>query len=165
MYLVRSIFAASPRKWSPTWRRLPLRTNAPLQRKGPTGRSWSREIATRSSQAVRNLVENAITHTAPGSEIVIEVDPKGAVRVADRGPGVAVDERERIFDRFWRGKGSAGHGSGLGLAIVTEIMKAHHGGVELDDNLGGGTVFTLVFPGPHRTVGRVMGRQLISPQR
>jgi two-component system, OmpR family, sensor histidine kinase TctE len=96
--------------------------------------------------AVRNLVENAITHTVPGSEVVVEVDPKGGVRVADRGPGIAADERERIFDRFWRGKGSKAQGSGLGLAIVTEIMKAHHGSVEVDANPGGGSVFTLVFP-------------------
>jgi signal transduction histidine kinase len=106
-------------------------------------------------QAVRNLVENAITHTAPGSEIVIEVDPKGAVRVADRGRGIAVDERERIFDRFWRGKGTTGQGSGLGLAIVTEIMKAHNGRVEVDNNPGGGTVFTLVFPARTEPVGRM----------
>jgi signal transduction histidine kinase len=100
--------------------------------------------------AIRNLVENAFAHAPPGSEIVVEVDPNGAVRVADRGPGVAVGERERIFDRFWRGKGSTGQGSGLGLAIVSEIMKAHHGRVEVGDNPDGGAVFTLVFPEQRR---------------
>ncbi|UPJ50540.1 HAMP domain-containing protein [Bradyrhizobium sp. 200] len=101
--------------------------------------------------AIRNLIENAITYAPPASEIVVEVDPNGAVKVADRGPGIAVDERNRIFDRFWRGKGSQGQGSGLGLAIVCEIMKAHHGSIEVGDNPGGGAVFTLVFQELHQT--------------
>lgn len=103
------------------------------------------------ADALRNLVENAIAYAPPASEIVVEVDPNGAVKVADRGPGVALDERDRIFDRFWRGKGSTRQGSGLGLAIVSEIMKVHHGRVEVGDNPGGGTVFTLVFQELHQT--------------
>jgi len=50
-----------------------------------------------------------------------------------------------VFERFWRGKGKSSSGSGLGLAIVAEIMKAHQGTVTMDDNPGGGMVFTLRF--------------------
>ena len=56
-----------------------------------------------------------------------------------------MDERERIFDRFWRGNGRKVEGAGLGLAIVREIMKAHGGDVKVEDNHGGGAIFTLSF--------------------
>jgi len=67
------------------------------------------------------------------------------IHVLDRGPGVRPDDRERIFHRFWRGKGSPGSGSGLGLAIVSEIMKAHGGTVRVSDNDGVGAAFSLTF--------------------
>lgn len=95
--------------------------------------------------AIRNLVENAIAHAPPGTEIVVSVDPAGSVNVVDRGPGVPAEERERIFERFWRGRTKAGSGAGLGLAIVHEIMKAHRGTVLVTDAPGGGASFTLVF--------------------
>jgi len=97
------------------------------------------------SDAVRNIVENAIAHSPPGGEISISTHVDGRIEVADRGPGIPAEERPRIFDRFWRGKSAVSHGAGLGLAIVQEIMKAHRGTVELRDNPGGGTVFTLCF--------------------
>ena len=50
-----------------------------------------------------------------------------SVSIADRGPGIPQEQRDRVFERFWRGKGTDSTGSGLGLAIVAEIMKAHHG--------------------------------------
>jgi signal transduction histidine kinase len=56
-----------------------------------------------------------------------------------------MDERERIFDRFWRGNGRKVEGAGLGLAIVREIMKAHGGDVKVEDSRGGGAIFTLAF--------------------
>jgi len=97
------------------------------------------------SDAVRNIVENAIAHSPPGGEISLSTHVDGRIEVADRGPGIPAEERPRIFDRFWRGKSAVSHGAGLGLAIVQEIMKAHRGTVELRDNPGGGTVFTLCF--------------------
>ena len=95
--------------------------------------------------AIRNLVENALAYAPQNTEVVVGVDLAGAVSVADCGPGVSMDDRDRIFDRFWRGRGSPGQGSGLGLAIVNEIMKAHHGAVRVSDNPGGGAIFTLAF--------------------
>jgi signal transduction histidine kinase len=95
--------------------------------------------------ALRNLVENAMTYAPPNTEIVVSVDPAGKIHVADRGPGVPAHERTLIFDRFWRGKGRPGQGAGLGLAIVLEIMKAHHGSVTVSDRPRGGALFTLSF--------------------
>jgi signal transduction histidine kinase len=96
--------------------------------------------------AIRNLIENAIAHTAPGTEVMISADTSGSISVADRGSGVHPEVRPNIFDRFWRGKSGRGSGAGLGLAIVQEIMKAHRGSVGIKDNPGGGSIFTLTFP-------------------
>lgn len=95
--------------------------------------------------AIRNLLENGLAHTRPKSEVVVAVGPDGSVSVADRGVGVRVKDRDRIFDRFWRAPGERGPGAGLGLAIVREIMKAHDGTVQVEDNHGGGAVFILQF--------------------
>jgi len=96
--------------------------------------------------AVRNLVENALAHSPAGTEVMVVAKSQGSISVADRGPGVLLDEREKVFQRFWRGKKSIGHGAGLGLAIVKEVMKAHRGSVRIGENPEGGAVFTLVFP-------------------
>jgi len=95
--------------------------------------------------AIRNLVENAVAHTAAGSEVMVATSANGSVSISDRGPGIPRDQRSHVFERFWRGKGKSSSGSGLGLAIVAEIMKAHQGTVTMDDNPGGGMVFTLRF--------------------
>jgi signal transduction histidine kinase len=94
--------------------------------------------------AIRNLVENAVAHAPPATEVTVSTSADGTVSVADHGPGIAAEYREHIFERFWRG-GKGGSGAGLGLAIVTEIMKAHQGSVSVDDNPGGGAVLTLRF--------------------
>src|SRR5262249_19251893 len=57
------------------------------------------------TDALRNLIENALVHTPPGTEVVVEVDPTGAINVEDSGPGVPAEDRQHIFERFWRGKG------------------------------------------------------------
>jgi len=98
------------------------------------------------ADAIRNLVENGVLHSPPKGEVTVTVDPGGSVSVADCGTGVPLSDRERIFDRFWRGKGPKAQGAGLGLAIVREIMKAHGGRVTVADNSGGGALFTLAFP-------------------
>jgi two-component system sensor histidine kinase KdpD len=65
--------------------------------------------------------------------------------VADRGPGIIPEDQERIFDRFWRGKGVQFEGAGLGLAIVKEIMNAHGGRVSVENRSPDGANFTLHF--------------------
>ena len=100
------------------------------------------------ADALRNLVENAVTHGPLGSEVTVATSAEGSLSVSDHGRGVAEADRERIFDRFWRGKCAAVHGAGLGLAIVAEIMKAHGGRVSVSPGPDGGAIFTLAFR-PH----------------
>jgi signal transduction histidine kinase len=95
--------------------------------------------------AIRNLIENAIVHSPPRTEIKVSVCHGGSVSVLDEGPGVAPGEQELIFERFWRGKGAASVGAGLGLAIVKETMNVHRGSVTVAAGPNGGTVFTLHF--------------------
>jgi len=101
--------------------------------------------------AIRNLVENAVTHSPLGEEVMVEVIADGRVNVADHGPGVPIDQQERIFERFWRGRDVETTGVGLGLAIVKKIMEAHRGAVEVRNNSGLGSIFTLTFPPAART--------------
>jgi signal transduction histidine kinase len=98
------------------------------------------------ADALRNLIENAISFTNPGTEVEVSIHGSGRIAVADRGPGVPEQDRARIFERFWRGTHPGRDGAGLGLAIVREIMDAHHGEVLVVDNPGGGALFSLIFP-------------------
>jgi signal transduction histidine kinase len=96
-------------------------------------------------RAIRNLVENALTHTAAGTTVEILVDPAGALRVMDRGPGVPSAEREQIFRRFWRRDRRRAGSAGLGLAIVKQIAEMHRATIDVSDRPGGGAMFTLRF--------------------
>jgi len=81
-----------------------------------------------------NLIDNAIRYTAPGGRVDVCVQQNDAsvhLIVQDNGPGIPVDERERVFDRFYRGRDAAAGGSGLGLAIVRQIAEMHGGSVTL----------------------------------
>jgi two-component system, OmpR family, sensor kinase len=98
-----------------------------------------------------NLVENALIHTPPGTPVTVSVRQEGGnavLEVADRGPGVPPDMRERVFERFARGAGDAAPsgGSGLGLAIVRAVTTSHGGTVEVRDAEGGGARFVVTLP-------------------
>ena len=100
-----------------------------------------------------NLVQNAVAHTPPGTRVTAGVRAEhdvAVLEVADDGPGIAPDRRERIFDRFVRGEGAgrtgAGAGSGLGLAIVAAVAAAHEGDVALHEAPGGGARFLVRLP-------------------
>lgn len=95
-------------------------------------------------QALRNLLENAMKYSARGSTITIEVDDTPALRVIDRGRGIPMADRERIFERFHRADRRTG-GSGLGLYIVRRVAEAHNAKVSIEDAPGGGAVFVLRF--------------------
>jgi two-component system, OmpR family, sensor kinase len=106
--------------------------------------------AQRVTQALVQLATNAVQHTAPGEVIAVggAVDTEHACWwVRDTGPGIAPDDRRRIFERFQRGRDTRGSdGSGLGLSIVQAIAAAHGGDVLLDSAPGEGATFTLVVP-------------------
>jgi signal transduction histidine kinase len=100
------------------------------------------------SDALRNLVENAVGHAPADSEVVVRVTADGRLCVADSGPGVAPQDRERVFERFWRGRARAAGttiGAGLGLAIVAEIVRAHGGTVSVAEADGGGALFCMAI--------------------
>ncbi len=102
---------------------------------------------------VRNLVDNAVRYTPAGGRVDVSVERSAAtraqalIRVVDNGPGIAREERERVFDRFYRRPGAPVPGSGLGLAIVKAIAVAHGATVELGEGADGrGLAVTVAFP-------------------
>src|SRR5205807_506499 len=95
-------------------------------------------------RALHNLVENALQ--AGAREVALTVEARGrdaAIVVADDGPGVPADLRDRIFDPYVTTKE---HGTGLGLAIVKKIVLEHGGEIAVDERPGGGARFTLTLP-------------------
>jgi signal transduction histidine kinase len=105
----------------------------------------------RITQAVMNLVRNAVEHTDAGARIAVGSEMRGTnarIWVSDTGPGIALSEQERIFERFARGEDGAprAEGAGLGLAITRAIAEGHGGRVELRSRPGQGATFTIVIP-------------------
>jgi signal transduction histidine kinase len=99
-------------------------------------------------QIGRNLVENAITHTPPGTAITVTVRTDGdraTLAVTDDGPGIPAEAWVAVFDRFYRLGGAVASGSGLGLAIARELAELMDGELELESRPGL-TRFTLVLP-------------------
>jgi two-component system, OmpR family, sensor histidine kinase MprB len=97
-------------------------------------------------RAVQNLVSNAAKFSPADTTIDVEVDG-GVIEVRDRGVGIAAEERELVFDRFYRATAARSQpGSGLGLAIVRQIAELHGGTIELLAREGGGTVARLRLP-------------------
>ncbi|SAL63377.1 integral membrane sensor signal transduction histidine kinase [Caballeronia terrestris] len=96
-----------------------------------------------------NLIDNAIRYAGDGSVITVRVakTSEGALlQVIDDGPGIAPQERDAVFERFYRSSATQNvEGSGLGLAIVREIARVHHARVTLDDAPGGGCIVSVVF--------------------
>jgi signal transduction histidine kinase len=88
-------------------------------------------------------VENAIAHTDPSTTVEIVVGTDGTVIVRDEGPGIPANQRELIFQRFWRGDRRHLGNAGLGLAIVARIIKAHGGHIEVRDAPGHGAIFSI----------------------
>jgi signal transduction histidine kinase len=104
------------------------------------------------AQILRILLDNAVRASPPGSEVrvVLKRAPIVTISVCDQGPGVHPDEREAIFERFHRGRDTAGQaGFGLGLAIGRELAERMGGALYLEDGEGPGAVFTLRLPGAH----------------
>ncbi|WP_101926870.1 MULTISPECIES: sensor histidine kinase [Luteimonas] len=93
---------------------------------------------------LKNLLENAISHTPTGNRVTLEVAPRGFV-VADEGTGVAPGDRAHLFERFWRAS-TATNGAGLGLAIVSEICLAHQWTITVEVADGGGARFVVAIP-------------------
>jgi signal transduction histidine kinase len=101
-------------------------------------------------RAIGNLLGNAIKFAPARSAIAVRAGADAGgfiVRVTDRGPGVDADERDRIFEKFSRGRRSAGvSGAGLGLSIARSLVELHGGSLRYEDASGGGATFVLTIP-------------------
>jgi signal transduction histidine kinase len=99
---------------------------------------------------VLNLMENALRHTDPGTAVEATVERRNGevvLAVEDDGPGISVDERDKVFERFYRGDGDRSGSSGLGLSIVRAVAESHRGSVRLEEPLDGrGARFVVRLP-------------------
>jgi two-component system sensor histidine kinase MprB len=112
-----------------------------------TGESASLE------RAVTNLLDNAVKWSPAGGTVRIRLN-RGTLTVDDQGPGIAPDDREHVFERFYRSEESRSMpGSGLGLSIVRQVIERHAGNVHVDENDGGGTRMVLQVPGAPLVAG------------
>jgi signal transduction histidine kinase len=107
------------------------------------GPVWVRGNAEMLWRAIRNLAENAINHTPAKTTVEFVVEESGAVSVLDEGPGIAEDERELIFQRFWRRDRRRAGSTGLGLSIVRRIAELHNATVTVDNRAPTGARFKL----------------------
>jgi signal transduction histidine kinase len=137
----------------------PLASGHPISLDLPAGAATVQGVPDDLHRLVLNLLENALLHTPAGTPVVASVSESGEqvrLEVADRGPGVAPELRERVFERFARsgsshggarsGAGNAHGGSGLGLAIVRAVAEAHDGTVAVSEAEGGGALLAVVLP-------------------
>jgi two-component system, OmpR family, sensor kinase len=93
---------------------------------------------------VANLVDNALRAEPPGGTVSIKVAAPASIEVVDHGEGVALGDREQIFEPFWR-KHEASPGTGLGLGIAKELMDRLEGRIWVEETPGGGATFKVAF--------------------
>ena len=102
----------------------------------------------RALQLGRILVENALLHTPAGTPVEIRAQTRrgnALLQIEDGGPGIPADQRQQLFERFYRLDGTRASGSGLGLAIARELAGLMEGAIEIESEPGR-TVFALVLP-------------------
>lgn len=107
----------------------------------------------RLDQVVQNLVENALKFTPDGGEVAVRVQARAGevvVSVSDNGQGIPADRRSVIFHKFVRDEEHArisrNAGLGLGLYITEEIVRSHHGRIDVESTEGAGSTFTVALP-------------------
>jgi signal transduction histidine kinase len=101
---------------------------------------------------VMNLVSNAIQYSHPGGEVTLILEKSASdaiIQIQDTGIGISPEEQTRIFDRFYRvnsDRSRSTGGAGLGLAIAEAIVKNHNGQIQVQSELGKGSIFTIRLP-------------------
>ncbi|MEK7744027.1 MAG: HAMP domain-containing sensor histidine kinase, partial [Elusimicrobiota bacterium] len=162
-----SLFKLNTQPLSPTHCSLSTVVGDVLRLLGPTARSNGIELhgpgedkvfLTADREMLRriaiNLVSNAIKYTPPGGSVrvrILELGGRVHLSVADTGPGVRDEDREKIFTRFYRSVGTDGRarripGSGLGLAIAKQAVDLHGGKIWVDSKVGKGSIFHVMLP-------------------
>jgi two-component system sensor histidine kinase KdpD len=113
------------------------------------------------ARVVQNLLENAVLYAGEDSPVTIgarEWNDGVRIWVEDRGPGIAPEEREAVFEKFYRGHSTSGHapsGTGLGLAITREIVRSHGGTVRVEDVVPHGARFVIALPSGRSTAAPI----------
>lgn len=113
-------------------------------------RAWADPDAV--TEAVENLLANALKYSSKEKWLSVSTFQRNgfaAIRIQDRGMGISTEDRERIFEPFYRGRGAGSEGiagAGLGLALVKHIVEEHGGKIEVESEVGKGSCFTLLFP-------------------
>ena len=104
----------------------------------------------RMEEAVQNLITNALYYTPYGGQVSLQLestDDTIRFSVKDTGKGIAPEDLDKIFERYYRVSGSERHeSSGLGLSIAREIVRMHHGDIQVQSTVGQGSVFTITLP-------------------
>ena len=105
----------------------------------------------RLAQVLGNLLSNAIKYSPEGGSVRVHVGTQGGnavFSVTDTGLGIPPEDRERVFDKFFRGaaKETTVGGTGLGLAVAREIVVTHGGSIAVDSSVGHGSTFTIELP-------------------
>lgn len=105
---------------------------------------WLRGEPTLLSELLNNLVDNALAHTPVGGNVILRVMAPAVLEIEDDGPGIPYEDRERVFERFYR-RNQHVPGSGLGLAIVGEVCRAHLATISLHDGVQSGLKVRVNF--------------------
>ncbi len=112
---------------------------------------WIRGDEVALTQMLNNLIDNAVAHSPPDSqvEILLRKAPGPTVLIRDRGPGIPTTEKEKVFERFYRGNSNRYRGSGLGMAIARDVAEHHGARILLEDNKPGGLQVEIHFEAHH----------------
>jgi two-component system OmpR family sensor kinase len=119
----------------------------------------------RALQIGRILVENALLHTPKGTPVRVRAEVRGdraVLEVEDEGGGIAPDQQEQLFERFYRLDGTRASGSGLGLAIAKQLAELMDGALELQ-SAPGRTTFTLTLPAERVPAARPRELETVLP--
>jgi signal transduction histidine kinase len=105
-------------------------------------------------QVLSNIVGNALKFAARGGSVVLKCEPRGAeviFSIADSGPGIAGEDLDRLFEKFWQRRDTDKRGVGLGLSIARGIVEAHGGRIWVESRIGDGSTFFFSLPAVSRS--------------
>lgn len=103
----------------------------------------------KTSWVLNNLLTNAIKYSKSNGIITVTIEQAGTdihFSVADQGPGIPAEYKQKVFERFFKVPGSLSSGSGLGLSISKEFIEAQHGKIWVDSTPGAGSKFVFSLP-------------------
>lgn len=123
---------------------LAIRDGREIEYLGPSGAVLVRGNKGAIEAVVANLIDNALRAEPPGGSVAVRIDENATIEVIDHGAGVAENDRQTIFEPFWR-KSEGASGAGLGLAIANELVTKLKGKIWVDDTPGGGATFKVSF--------------------